>query len=179
MQSHIFVTFLPITTTLTIGHADAVWKGVKSPRIISDSAPLSRTQEDERLETAELAILQKRQPWVLSGRILRFFVDVALAPGQVLNEVFELVFGGPGNIHPRAGQTVHIEQTEIDAGLGEFTFRITAERDSFRVHAEIQVQTGDIALYYVHRVGALEFFQNNRWVASALQVAVGCGFPLH
>jgi len=80
--------------------------------------------------------------WRLAGRILRIIATITVGPGQVLNEVLNVIFGGPGVVGAEGESLVSIGETEIDEGDQTFEFLFTGFGDNFRWHGQIQVTEG-------------------------------------
>jgi hypothetical protein len=115
--------------------------------------------------------------WRLAGRILRIIATITVGPGQVLNEVLNVIFGGPGVVGAEGESLVSIGETEIDEGDQTFEFLFTGFGDNFRWHGQIQVSEGGDS-NWVNQVTQhpLEQQQNGAWVASAAGLMLGCGW---
>jgi hypothetical protein len=72
------------------------------------------------------------QVWRLAGRILRIIATITVGPGEVLNEILNVIFGGPGVVGAEGGSLVSIGATEIDDGDETFEFLFTGFGDNFR-----------------------------------------------
>ncbi|EKG13841.1 hypothetical protein MPH_08973 [Macrophomina phaseolina MS6] len=126
-----------------------------------------------------LSTVEKRQAWRLAGRVLRIVATITAAAGQVLNEVVEVIFSGPGQVNPRPNNDVRIDNTEIDPGDGTFTFHFTATRDNWRWRGEIRVDEDDADIDYINQDPnlPLQRLAGGQWVAAnAVPVQLGCGW---
>jgi hypothetical protein len=69
--------------------------------------------------------------WNLAGRVLRIIATITVGPGEVLNEIPNVIFGGPGDVGPQGESTVTIGATEIDEGDETFEFLFTGKGTTF------------------------------------------------
>jgi hypothetical protein len=100
-----------------------------------------------------------------------------VTPGQVLNEILNVIFAGPGDVGAEGDSQVTISATEIDEGDETFDFLFTGRGDNYRWHGQIQV-TEERDFNFVNQVTAnpLEQQDNGNWVCSAAGLALGCGW---
>jgi hypothetical protein len=100
-----------------------------------------------------------------------------VAPGQVLNEILNVIFGGPGDVGAEGDSQVTIGATEIDEGDETFDFIFTGTGDNYRWHGQIQVtEEGDFNFVNQITSNPLEQQDNGNWVRSAAGLALGCGW---
>lgn len=111
----------------------------------------------------ELAHLEKRA-WNLNGRVLRIVAGIFVGEGNLLREIVEIVFHGPGQADPANGTPVTIDHTEIDDGQQTFTVYFNGENDGWRWHGEAMVDEDGEISHVSQQFNPLQQEVGNQWV---------------
>ncbi|KAH7556272.1 hypothetical protein J3E72DRAFT_266891 [Bipolaris maydis] len=125
-----------------------------------------------------VAPLEKRD-WQLTGRVLRIVATITVAAGQVLNEIYDVIFGGPGDVNPTNNNVITISNTEIDAGDDTFSFNFQGQHDGWIWRGQIDV-TEDGGVNFIRQLDeddTLQQLVGDQYVnRPAGNLQLGCGF---